>query len=362
MSLSFAMRSSALFMIPLLVAQSLTAPGQGITSENNGRLRDGLHKFPEADANKDGILTLEEGRAFLAKSKKAGAGTPPKGGVPPTFADVSYGPHERNKLDFWQAKSDPPTPLVVFIHGGGFQAGDKSSWRNNALLPRLLERGVSCAAINYRFRASAPIQDILHDAARAVQFIRSKAGEWHIDKTRIAAQGGSAGAGTSLWLATRDDLADPTSSYPVLRESSRVCGCVLNATQATYDVTKWESFLGPANPEWTRGENAGPLFYGLKSVEQFSTPEGKKILAECDMLGWISRDDSPILCTVSQPDGPPQNRGHWVHHPKHAQEIQKHCESCGVPCTIVQVDKPGSSDSAFDFLLKIVGKESANAQ
>lgn len=362
MSLSFAMRSSALFMIPLLVAQSLTAPGQDITSENNGRLRDGLRQFPEADANKDGILTLEEGRAFLAKSRKPAAKQSGKEGIAPTFADVAYGPHERNKLDFWKAKSGTLAPVVVFIHGGGFRAGDKSSWRNNALLPRLLERGVSCAAINYRFRDSAPIQDILHDAARAVQFIRSKAGEWNIDKSRIAAQGGSAGAGTSLWLATRDDLADPASGDPVLRESSRVCGCVLKATQATYDVTKWEGFLGPVNPEWVRDASAGPLFYGFKTEDDLKTDAGKKVLAECDMLGWISKDDSPILCTVSQPDGPPQNRGHWVHHPKHAQEIQKHCESCGVPCTIVQVDKPGSSDSAFNFLLKIVGKESANAQ
>lgn len=47
--------------------------------------------------------------------------------VPSTYADVSYGPHKRNVLDFWQAMSDQPTPLAVFIHGVGFQGGSKEN-------------------------------------------------------------------------------------------------------------------------------------------------------------------------------------------------------------------------------------------
>src|SRR6187551_3852622 len=45
--------------------------------------------------------------------------------LPPTHANVQYGPHERNVLDFWKAESEQPTPVLVFIHGGGFVAGDK---------------------------------------------------------------------------------------------------------------------------------------------------------------------------------------------------------------------------------------------
>ncbi len=44
-----------------------------------------------------------------------------------TRIDVRYGPHERNVLDFWQAESERPTPLVVYIHGGGFRNGSKDS-------------------------------------------------------------------------------------------------------------------------------------------------------------------------------------------------------------------------------------------
>ena len=68
----------------------------------------------------------------------------------PTHADVKYGPHERNVLDFWQAKSDTPTPLVVLIHGGGWVNGDKSGYGTTAIKP-FLDAGISVASINYRF-------------------------------------------------------------------------------------------------------------------------------------------------------------------------------------------------------------------
>src|SRR5262249_11485296 len=71
---------------------------------------------------------------------------------PPTHADVPYGRHERHVLDFWKAKpghTGSPTPLIVFIHGGGFRQGDK-----RLLAPAQLERwraaGISVASINYR--------------------------------------------------------------------------------------------------------------------------------------------------------------------------------------------------------------------
>ena len=44
--------------------------------------------------------------------------------IPPTHANVSYGPHERNVLDIWLAKSDKPTPVFFSIHGGGFRGGN----------------------------------------------------------------------------------------------------------------------------------------------------------------------------------------------------------------------------------------------
>jgi acetyl esterase len=64
---------------------------------------------------------------------------------PPSHLDVKYGPHERNVLDVWLAKSEKPTPVLVSIHGGGFGKGDKRV--SPALLQRCLDAGISVAAI-----------------------------------------------------------------------------------------------------------------------------------------------------------------------------------------------------------------------
>src|SRR5687768_9103463 len=70
------------------------------------------------------------------------------GGVPPTHADVKYGPHKRNLLNFWKADSNQPTPLVIHIHGGGFLSGGPTG---PALLKDYLRAGISVASITYRF-------------------------------------------------------------------------------------------------------------------------------------------------------------------------------------------------------------------
>ena len=229
-------------------------------------------------------------------------------GTPPTLENVAYGPYERNVLDFWRAESDAPAPVLIFIHGGGFVGGNKRSVRGNVIVETCLEKGVSFAAINYRFRNTAPIQDILRDAARAVQFIRYNAEAWHVDPERIASYGGSAGAGTSMWLAFHDDLADPDSEDPVLRQSSRIVAAGSRNGQFSYDFFQWESVLGlPAENFYF--EDTVVAFYGLATFDEAETEKGKQIRADVDMRGLITKDDPPVFLFCSQRGGVPQNRG-----------------------------------------------------
>lgn len=318
-----------------------------------------LARFPQADANQDGTLTRKEALAYAREKLGTPQKKPTAGGLPPTHADVAYGPHERNTLDFWQAEGTGPRPLVIFIHGGGFVGGDKSKWHNDKNLRQLLAAGVSCAAINYRFIQHAPIQDILHDAALAVQVLRSRAADWQLDPAKFAAWGGSAGAGTSLWLASRDDLADPADENPVRQQSSRVQAAVLNATQATYDLTRWDTFLGPADPSWRRNDQEPGFFYHLASTEQLQTPQAQSVLRECDMLSWIDATDAPVYVSNPGPDTPPTNRNQYVHHPAHAREIQKACDACGVVCHWQQSPTPCEVTDPVAFLMASFGMDEA---
>ena len=63
---------------------------------------------------------------------------------PPDVANVAYGPHERNVLDLWKARSNVPSPLVIFIHVGGFSKGGL-----RPLLSRCCCRSVSGAVFRW---------------------------------------------------------------------------------------------------------------------------------------------------------------------------------------------------------------------
>ncbi|MFB3828023.1 MAG: alpha/beta hydrolase fold domain-containing protein [Bryobacteraceae bacterium] len=274
--------------------------------------------------------------------------------IKPDIADLSYGPYPRNKLDLWLAKSPRPAPLVVFIHGGGFVGGDKSA-ANAGAIRRALEAGASFAAINYRFRTQAPIQVVLRDCARAIQFLRWKANDYNLDKTRVAAMGGSAGAGASLWLAFHDDLADPDNADPVLRESTRLAAAGSTAGQATYDILRWKEYLGDAAERYSRGADR-PSFYGLKTMEELRGPEGRKVRADVDMLGMITGDDPPVILIASRAQSKLVNLGAVYHTPQHSIEIKKRCDQAGVHAVLKIVEgRPGPEASPVDFLLEYLG-------
>ena len=126
-------------------------------------------------------------------------------GPKPTHADVKYGSHERNVLDFWKAAGDKPTPLVVYFHGGGFRKGDKSHFYRSSLLSTYYPKGVSFATANYPFleHVGNDYLAILRHTADCMKFIASKAKEWNVDPRRIAVAGTSAGALISEYIAYR---------------------------------------------------------------------------------------------------------------------------------------------------------------
>jgi hypothetical protein len=209
----------------------------------------------------------------------------------PTFADVHYGLHEHQVLDFWKAESNQPTPVMFFIHGGGWMNGDKQKpeW-----LSRCLKEGISVVSINYRLipdanqeKVNPPVQWPLQDAARSLQFVRSKAAEWNLDKNRIGAAGGSAGGFSSLYLAFHDDMAEPKSEDPISRESSRVKCALVVVPQTSLDPVQMK--------QWIPNINYGQHAFALESYQAFFDKRD-------ELMPWI-RDYSPYELVT--PDDPP---------------------------------------------------------
>ena len=339
--------------------------------------RRAIQRYPKADVDGDGSLSDKEKEQLLkrvvALRKRMNDTSPPTGGFfgsgksksgrKPSFDNVKYGENERNVFDIWLADSETPTPLAVYIHGGGFKGGSKEKLKVEKIAA-LLDAGISVAAINYRFVTTDPLPTAHHDARRAIQFMRSKADEWNIDTNRVAAFGGSAGAQICMWLAYSDDMADATSDDPVERESTRLL-CVATAggqTSAERDFyidnilplmgenvpieVLVKSFNGENDPEEIRMK-----MWGADSLEEVDETTRK-----CSALRLISPDDPPIFMSygmapdAKKPSGDKNRlRGWLIHHVVFGTKLKEKADELGVEADL---SYPGSgskypSDVAF---------------
>ena len=274
----------------------------------------------------------------------------------PTQANVAYGTHERNVLDFYKAKGDGPRPLLVYIHGGGWTGGDKK--QDPKGFQPFLDKGISYAAINYRLTPDNPLPAPVHDAARAIQFIRTKAAEWNIDTKHIALTGGSAGACTSMWLLLHDDLADPKATDPVLRESTRVCAAAVSAGQVSIDPKVCEEWLGP-NVLKHRMIN---LAVGEKTIEGAlaNYEKHRPLYVEFSAYNHVDAKDPPLLMTYgADMTLPSKDAGHGIHHPVYGVKLKEKSDKLGHECHLLipGVSKSDKYATANEFLMsKLLAK------
>lgn len=270
--------------------------------------------------------------------------------IAPDIANERYGPHERNVLDLWKAKSDKPAPLVVFIHGGGFRGGGKEGV-SPGLVSGLTAKGVAVMAINYRLSPGVTFPAHYMDCARAIQYARLHAAEWNLDPKRIGATGGSAGAGTSLWIGFHDDMADPDNADPVLRQSTRLSCMAVTGAQSTYDpfvITEWVGEAAARHP-------ALEGFYGLK-WDQYGTPAAREMFKKAAAITYLTKDDPPVYAFYTEPRGPlpPSARpGQGIHHINFGLKLKEQMDKLGIECTVRHADEGASSgQETLDFLVK----------
>jgi acetyl esterase len=288
-----------------------------------------------------------------ASGNRRGARNKPKL-RPPTYSNVKYGPHEQNAIDFYKAESDVPTPVAVFIHGGGFRAGSKRGL-NAGTLRELLDAGISVAAVEYRFISHAPLPAAHHDSLRALQFIRSKADDWNIDKKRLGAFGGSAGAQICMWLAFHDEMADPSNSDPLKRESSRLTCVATNGGQTTMDFDWWMKWIpGYDKPHRDVGEAVGEI-----TAEEF-----RALVEDISALSLISADDVPIFMSYGMkpddrvPTEASRAQGWKVHHVMFGIKLKEKMDELGLEADLKYPGAKTTYRSDADFFIRKLGANS----
>jgi acetyl esterase/lipase len=119
--------------------------------------------------------------------------------------DIQYGAGGDEKLHLdiaWPKNVKEPLPCIVFIHGGGWAAGRRTV--HTPQIQDTAKAGYVAATVTYRLAPKHLFPAQIEDVKCAVRFLRAKADEYHIDKSRIGAIGFSAGAHLSMMLGAMD--------------------------------------------------------------------------------------------------------------------------------------------------------------
>jgi acetyl esterase/lipase len=351
------------------------AARQGLLNDNSGFRNSSLAKTPVYTGKIIDTLQLKAARYYSEKIP-VGASVNDTAILLTALAqlkspliNVPYGDHELQVLDFYKAESKKPTPLLISFHGGGWVNGDKKGAKTKPYL----NAGISVASINYRFTWQAqlagikpPVKAPMEDAARALQFLRSKAKEWNIDKQRIAATGRSAGGCTSLWLAFHDEMADPGSKDPVARESTRLW---------TAAVVKAQTSLDPKElKEWTPNSRYGGHAFGFMDPNNLNSRDSQ--FAEFlkhreELLPWINEyspyaqvtaDDPPVYLLYFYRPGIGKPQQDPTHTSNYGVKLQEKCKKLGVAIELLYPGSPAvKHQSEESYLIESLKAPSAKS-
>ena len=198
----------------MMVVLGLGVTAQAPTSENTPRLKKALEHFPEADKDKDGVLTMGEARAFM-KARGGGGRTEAK----PEPAEALEGAkrHIYKKVGkvelplyvFQPAghQADAKAPAIVFFFGGGWRSGSPTQFAPQC--EALSKRGMVAITVEYRVSSRHPetkVEDCVEDAKSAMRWVRAHAKKLGVDPDRIASGGGSAGGHLAACTALVEHL------------------------------------------------------------------------------------------------------------------------------------------------------------
>jgi acetyl esterase/lipase len=137
------------------------------------------------------------------------------------WLDLPYaGKSPAQQLDLYlPPEGNGPFPIVLHIHGGAFAIGDKRDIHLMSFLSGI-ERGYAVVSVNYRLSGEAIFPAGLQDVKAAIRWLRANAAQYHLDRNKIAACGGSAGGyyavmlGLTAGISDLDDLSLGHREYP----------------------------------------------------------------------------------------------------------------------------------------------------
>ena len=206
-------------------------------------------------------------------------------------------------------------PVVLYIHGGGWYSGDKSSGVGQVEIPELVRRGYLVAAVNYRLAPRYQFPAQIEDVKCAVRYLRANADSFGLDPDRIGVFGDSAGGHLAALLGVTDKSSGFDISGGCLEGSSRV--------QAVVDL------FGPSDLTLAFQQQWSLI---IEHVFNTSDPESP-LIRQASPVTYVSSDDAPFLIIHGDRDDQVFLN--------QSQELCASLTSAGVPAELVVVQNAG---------------------
>lgn len=158
------------------------------------------------------------------------------------ISDVAYlGADRQEKLDVYlPADVSGKMPVVLFIHGGGWQEGDKAMGVSRINCETVAEAGYAAVSINYKLNTKGShnaFPQNVYDCKTAVRWIRSEAATYGFDPDRIAVAGSSAGGHLAMLTAYTPEVEE-LQRGALYSDFSTQVSCVINLFGIA-DIRKW---------------------------------------------------------------------------------------------------------------------------
>ncbi|MBX3433266.1 MAG: alpha/beta hydrolase [Pirellulales bacterium] len=208
------------------------------------------------------------------------------------LGDVPYAgtDNPRQKLDLLlpRTESNDPLPVVVFIHGGAWLAGDKRADLRQAL-PYAESGQYAAASIGYRLSGEAKWPAQIHDCKAAIRWLRANAPQHRLDPQRIGVVGASAGGHLAAVLGTSGDVEAMEGTIgPHVDATSRVA-CVVDLFGPTDFLQMNRTALAGARFDHDGPDAPGALLIGGP------IQDNKEKVAAANPMTYVTPDDAPFL-------------------------------------------------------------------
>ena len=185
------------------------------------------------------------------------------------------------KLDLYQPKKPKSSPLVVWIHGGGWRKGTKE----RCYIDWLPEHGYTVASISYRYSSVAKFPAQIHDCKGAVRWLRANAEKYGYNPKKIFIAGSSAGGHLTALMATTSENKELEGAVGNnLKFPSVIQGAVVY-----YGAT---DFILRSKTQPSRANAKGSVVYDLLGGGAHEKIKAAKLASACY---HVSKNDAPLL-------------------------------------------------------------------